>query len=105
MCSPEGACYIPAILSGGKKREDLHVAMNDSWQLRALCRGNHSHLFFPPSTFERKDERERRELRARAICKVCPVQGDCFAYAVQIREPYGIWGGLTESERREHATV
>ncbi len=29
-----------------------------NWQPRALCRGNHSHLFFPPSTFERKEERE-----------------------------------------------
>ena len=33
------------------------MAIDDSWQLRGLCRGNHSHLFFPPSTFERKDER------------------------------------------------
>ena len=45
------------------------------WQSAALCRGNHSHLFFPPSTFERKDERERREIRAKAICQVCPVVG------------------------------
>ncbi len=71
------------------------------WQPRALCRGNHSHLFFPPSTFERKDERERREARAKAICRVCPVKGDCLQSAIAIREPYGIWGGLTESERRD----
>ena len=73
----------------------------DAWQLRALCRGNHSHLFFPPSTFERKEERERRESRAKAICQVCPSQAPCLAYALGIREPYGIWGGLTEAERRE----
>jgi WhiB family redox-sensing transcriptional regulator len=70
------------------------------WQTQALCRGNHSHLFFPPSTFERKDERERREERAKAICKVCPVKAECLDYAVRIREPYGIWGGLTEPDRR-----
>ena len=73
----------------------------DVWQPRALCRGNHSHLFFPPNAFERKDERERRELRARAICRVCPVREDCLHAALGIREPYGIWGGLTEGERRE----
>ena len=73
-----------------------------NWQPRALCRGNHSHLFFPPSTFERKDERERREMRAKAICKACPVKGNCLESAVDIREPYGIWGGLTEVERREY---
>ncbi|HSR45476.1 MAG TPA: WhiB family transcriptional regulator [Acidimicrobiia bacterium] len=73
------------------------------WQSAALCRGNHSHLFFPPSTFERKDERERREVRAKAICQVCPVTSDCLDYAVRIREPYGIWGGLTEPDRRSVA--
>ncbi len=73
------------------------------WQTDALCRGNHSHLFFPPSTFERKDERERREARAKAICQVCPVVGACLEYAVGIREPYGIWGGLTEPDRRSVA--
>lgn len=70
------------------------------WQTTGLCRGNHSHLFFPPSTFERKDERERREVRAKAICQVCPVQTDCIEYALRIREPYGIWGGTTEADRR-----
>lgn len=80
------------------------MSLNDSWQLRALCRGNHSHLFFPPSTFERKEERERREARAKAICSVCPVQEACLDYAVEIREPYGIWGGLTETERRQVIT-
>ncbi len=62
-------------------------------------------MFFPPSTFERKDERERREMRARAICKVCPVQRECLEFAMVIREPYGIWGGYTESERRDLVPV
>ena len=81
------------------------MAIDDSWQLRGLCRGTHSHLFFPPSTFERKDERERRELRARTICRVCPVMSECLEYAMRIREPYGIWGGFTESERRDLVTA
>ncbi len=75
------------------------------WQLMGLCRGNHSHLFFPPSTFERKDERERREIRAKAICQVCPVQSSCVEYALDIREPYGIWGGTTETDRKELLTA
>lgn len=72
-----------------------------SWQTDALCRGNHSHLFFPPSTVERKEERERRELKAKAICSVCSCREVCLEYALEIREPYGIWGGLTEAERRQ----
>lgn len=71
-----------------------------SWQSAALCRGNHSYLFFPPSNVERKDERERREEKAKAICLVCPVRTHCLEFALAIKEPYGIWGGLTESDRR-----
>ncbi len=72
-----------------------------TWQATALCRGNHSYLFFPPSTVERKDERERREAKAKAICTVCPVKMPCLDFAMKIKEPYGIWGGLTEADRRQ----
>lgn len=75
-----------------------------SWQLKGLCRGNHSYLFFPPSTSERKEDRERREQKAKAICSVCSVKDECLEFALEIREPYGIWGGLTEMERRQAAT-
>ena len=77
------------------------AAVDRSWQMKGLCRGNHSYLFFPPSTVERKDDRERREIKAKAICSVCPVKADCLEFAVEIKEPYGIWGGLTETERRQ----
>jgi len=80
------------------------MSSDRSWQPTALCSGNHSHLFFPPSTQERKDERERREMRAKAVCQICPVQGECREYALSIKEPYGIWGGLTETERRHTLT-
>jgi WhiB family transcriptional regulator, redox-sensing transcriptional regulator len=81
------------------------LSHSDDWQLQALCRGNHAYLFFPPSTFERKDERERREMKAKAICGVCPVREPCSRHAIDIREPFGIWGGLTEVERRSIAVV
>ncbi|MFH1329104.1 MAG: WhiB family transcriptional regulator [Actinomycetota bacterium] len=77
------------------------VPLDRSWQLTGLCRGNHSYLFFPPSAVERKEERERREAKAKAICAVCVVRGDCLEFALEIREPYGIWGGKTETERRQ----
>ena len=71
-----------------------------TWQLRAACRGPESALFFPPTTPERKEERDLREAKAKAICRECPVQPECLDYALGIREPHGIWGGLTEAERR-----
>ena len=70
------------------------------WQVRAACRGPQSVMFFPPSTFERKDEKADREERAKNICTSCSVRKECLAYALRIREPHGIWGGLNEVERR-----
>jgi WhiB family transcriptional regulator, redox-sensing transcriptional regulator len=68
--------------------------------MRAACRGPQAVAFFPPAQFERKDERVARETRAKAICAQCPVRRPCLEYAIRIREPHGIWGGLNELERR-----
>ena len=76
----------------------LHA--EELWQDRAACRGPHTALFFPPSHFERKDDKEARETQAKSICATCPVRKPCLAYALRIREPHGIWGGLNEVERR-----
>jgi len=74
--------------------------LTDSWQLKAACRGPQAEIFFPPAHAERKEEKLQREDRAKAICKTCAVRVACLEYAVRIREPHGIWGGLTENERR-----
>ncbi len=76
------------------------MAVMSDWQVEGMCRGNHAHLFFPPTVFERKEERERRETRAKAICQVCTVLEPCQEYALGLREAYGIWGGLTEQDRK-----
>jgi len=73
---------------------------DDAWQVKAACRGPQALVFFPPSTFERKDEKQDRERRAKAICATCAVKQPCLEYALRIREPHGIWGGLSESERK-----
>lgn len=73
---------------------------DDTWQVKAACRGPQALVFFPPSTFERKDEKQDRERRAKAICATCAVKQPCLEYALRIREPHGIWGGLSESERK-----
>jgi WhiB family redox-sensing transcriptional regulator len=74
--------------------------VRETWQVRAACRGPQAGVFFPPPQFERKEQKLVRELRAKAICARCPVREPCLAYAVRIREPHGIWGGLSEAERR-----
>ena len=78
----------------------LRVEAEEVWQAKAACRGPQSATFFPPSHFERKDEKEAREARAKAIFASCSVRQLCLDYAVRIREPHGIWGGLNEVERK-----
>lgn len=70
------------------------------WQYRAACRGEDSSVFFAPNYFERKDEKEAREAKAKALCVRCPVRLECLDYALRAREPHGIWGGLNEVERK-----
>jgi WhiB family redox-sensing transcriptional regulator len=74
--------------------------VDDEWQIRAACRGPHSEVFYPPTSFERRDEKAAREARAKEICRTCPVKSPCLEYALKIRENHGIWGGLSEAERR-----
>ncbi|WP_323188099.1 WhiB family transcriptional regulator [Streptomyces sp. NBC_00237] len=70
------------------------------WQLLAACRGVDSSLFFHPEG-ERGAARSARENSAKEVCMRCPVRAQCAAHALQVREPYGVWGGLTEDEREE----
>ena len=72
---------------------------DEMWQRRASCRGPQSAMFFPPPSFERKEDKEAREANAKGICAGCAVKRDCLDYAIRIREPHGIWGGLNEGER------
>ena len=74
--------------------------IGDEWQPRAACRGPQAEVFYPPSSNERKEERLLRESEAKAICSSCAVRIPCRDYAIAIREPHGIWGGLNEIERR-----
>ncbi len=68
------------------------------WQLRGACRGSDGELFFHPEN-ERGAARTRREEAAKAVCHGCPVLLSCRAHALSVREPYGVWGGLSESDR------
>jgi WhiB family redox-sensing transcriptional regulator len=72
---------------------------DEAWQRKAACRGPESVLFYAPTLPEPRAERDTREARAKDICRSCEVRVECLDYALAIREPHGIWGGLTEVER------
>ena len=63
----------------------------EDWPLLAKCRGMNDALF--P---EGKDQK-----RAKTICMGCPVRAQCLAEALDNRIEWGVWGGMTERERRQ----
>ena len=67
------------------------------WQESAPCRGHEELFFHPPG--EREPSRSLRDGAARDMCRRCPVRRECGQHALLMREPYGVWGGLTEEER------
>jgi WhiB family transcriptional regulator, redox-sensing transcriptional regulator len=74
------------------------VADEWRWQERGACRAVDARLFFYHEG-ERGPARRRRTAAARAVCAGCPVIQECRQHALSVREPYGVWGGLTEDER------
>ena len=70
------------------------------WQTMAACHGEMGSVFYPPMRTERKAVRLAREQRAKAVCAGCPVRQECLDTALTQNERYGIWGGLTDVERR-----
>ncbi|OJY39278.1 WhiB family transcriptional regulator [Pseudonocardia sp. 73-21] len=74
------------------------ITDNWDWQMRGACRDLDSAVFFHP-TRERGPSRRARVRRAKEICETCPVIEECRRYSLATREPYGVWGGLSEAER------
>lgn len=75
-----------------------------SWREHGRCRGVDPEIFFPAvPTGGDAAELERfaaAEETAKAICVTCPVREACLEHALSVREKHGVWGGLTERERR-----
>jgi WhiB family redox-sensing transcriptional regulator len=63
-----------------------------SWQERALCAQTDPEAFFP--------EKGGSTREAKRICSGCEVRSECLEYALEHDERFGIWGGLSERERR-----
>ena len=92
-------------LAVGKRLRGLDMAQllpisgdanNDSvelgWQERALCAETDPEAFFP--------EKGGSTREAKRVCLSCEVRTECLEYALAHDERFGIWGGLSERERR-----
>lgn len=75
------------------KRRGRRFDLGDrTWQGQANCLGVDPDLFFP--------ERGSSTREAKGVCGGCAVREDCLEYALANGEKFGIWGGLSERERR-----
>lgn len=70
------------------------------WRRRAVCVGEPSELFFPPSPDAPAPMTPWSPEPAQAVCATCPVRQDCLDWAVATRQPDGVWGGLDPAELR-----
>ncbi|MFF7474251.1 WhiB family transcriptional regulator [Streptomyces sp. NPDC008092] len=67
------------------------ITGEEEWQARAKCRTADPDDLFVEGAAQN---------RARAVCNGCPVRTECLAYALDHRIEHGVWGGMTERERR-----
>jgi WhiB family redox-sensing transcriptional regulator len=69
----------------------------DDWRMRAACRTEDPELFFPigntgPALLQIEE--------ARSVCRRCPALEDCMTWALTTGQDHGVWGGMSEDERR-----
>jgi len=74
------------------QREEGVQGNERAWQDQANCLGVDPDLFFP--------ERGASTREAKEVCRGCEVRTQCLDYALANGEKFGIWGGLSERERR-----
>ena len=79
---------VPGVRRIGREEEDTALA----WQTDALCSQTDPEAFFPEKGGSTRD--------AKRICTSCEVRDECLQYALDNDERFGIWGGLSERERR-----
>lgn len=82
----------------GRKKDSVNQRIeategdDRAWQDQANCLGVDPDLFFP--------ERGASTREAKEVCRGCEVRQQCLEYALANGEKFGIWGGLSERERR-----
>ena len=62
-----------------------------NWRSASRCRTSNAEDLFVTG---------RKQREARSFCRVCPVRTECLAHALDQRIEFGVWGGMTERERR-----
>lgn len=86
-----GGCTRSAGSRAGAKVKDGEMVWINDWTAHAACRSLDPDALFVQGAAQK---------RAKAICFRCPVRAECLADALDNRVEFGVWGGMTERERR-----
>jgi len=78
--------------SDGAAGPVLAAERDDAWQERARCAETDPEIFYPEKGGSTRD--------AKLVCRYCDVREQCLQYALEHDERFGIWGGLSERDRR-----
>lgn len=83
---------VRAVRPGGVARDGLDLRLPPPWTVGAVCAQTDPDAFFP--------EKGGSTAAAKRVCGRCPVIAECLAYALARNERFGVWGGLSDRERR-----
>ena len=87
---------MPSMKHAPAQKQGEHAFTSTEWRDRAACLDQDPELFFPIANPARGTTPEIEE--AKAVCRRCPVQPDCLAWALATEQRDGVWGGLSERE-------
>ncbi|MDP8936973.1 MAG: WhiB family transcriptional regulator [Actinomycetota bacterium] len=87
-------------MHGHSGLDDSEIRETERWRRGAACRNMDTELFFPRGETGAPLE---QTVTAKAVCAGCPVRMPCLEFAMESHQEYGIFGGLTEQERRSLA--
>ena len=90
--SPRPLSVVPEMMDALFAADPSLDFLDEQWQERALCSQTDPEAFFP--------EKGGSTREAKRICIGCEVRDECLEYALAHDERFGIWGGLSERERR-----
>lgn len=68
------------------------------WQYEGACKNKDTEMFFLEHG-DRAQSKRKKEQKALAICRTCPVIQKCLDHALKVPETYGVWGGTTADQR------
>lgn len=84
--------HLSVVRPGGNARTAPLLPTPPAWVADAVCAQTDPDAFFP--------ERGGDNRAAKALCATCPARARCLDYALEHNEKFGIWGGLSERQRR-----